>query len=40
MGNSPKQSYLDREGIVHLFGTGFPRERGSNTYIAGYVRLY
>ncbi len=31
VGDSPDQSYLDREGIMHLSGTGFPYERGSNT---------
>ena len=37
VGDSPEQSYLDQEGIMHLSGTGFPRERGSNTYIAGHA---
>jgi sortase A len=37
IGDSPKQSYLDREGIMHLSGTGFPYERGSNTYIPGHA---
>jgi sortase A len=35
--DSPDQSYLDREGIMHLSGTGFPYEGGSNTYIAGHA---
>lgn len=35
--DSPEQAYLDREGIMHLSGTGFPYERGSNTYIAGHA---
>ncbi len=37
VGDSPKQSYLDREGIMHLSGTGFPFKRNSNTYIAGHA---
>ena len=37
VGDSPDQGYLDREGIMHLSGTGFPYERGSNTYIAGHA---
>jgi sortase A len=37
VGNSSKQTFLDREGIMHLSGTGFPVERGSNTYIAGHA---
>lgn len=40
VGDSSKQSYLDREGIIHLSGTGFPYERGSNTYIAGHAGDY
>lgn len=32
--DSCEQSYLDREGTMHLSGTGFPYERGSNTYIS------
>ena len=40
VGDSPKQSYLDREGIMHLSGTGFPYERGSNTYIVGHAADY
>jgi sortase A len=39
-GDSPDQSYLDREGIMHLSGTGFPYERGSNTYIVGHAADY
>jgi sortase A len=35
--DSPDQTYLDREGLMHLSGTGFPYERGSNTYIAGHA---
>jgi sortase A len=37
LGDSPDQAYLDREGAMHLSGTGFPYERGSNTYIAGHA---
>ncbi len=37
VGDSLEQSYLDREGIIHLSGTGFPHEEGSNTYIAGHA---
>ena len=37
LGDSPAQEYLDREGIMHLTGTGFPYERGSNTYIVGHA---
>lgn len=37
IGDSPDQEYLDREGIMHLTGTGFPYERGSNTYIVGHA---
>jgi sortase A len=40
VGDSPEQSYLDREGIMHLSGTGFPYERGSNTYIVGHAADY
>jgi len=40
VGDSPDQSYLDREGIMHLSGTGFPYERGSNTYIVGHAADY
>jgi sortase A len=40
VGESPEQSYLDREGIMHLSGTGFPYERGSNTYIVGHAADY
>ncbi len=35
--DSPEQACLDREGIMHLSGTGFPYERGSNKYIAGHA---
>ena len=37
VGDSPGQAYLDREGIMHLSGTGFPYQGGSNTYIAGHA---
>jgi len=37
VGDSPKQSYLDQEGIMHLSETGFPFKRNSNTYIAGHA---
>jgi sortase A len=37
VGDSPDQEYLDREGIMHLTGTDFPYERGSNTYIVGHA---
>ena len=37
IGDSPDQAYLDREGIMHLSETGFPYERGSNTYIVGHA---
>ncbi len=40
VGDSPDQSYLDREGIMHLSGTGFPYEHGSNTYIIGHAADY
>ena len=40
VGDSPDQSYLDREGIMHLSGTGFPHQKGSNTYIAGHAIGY
>jgi sortase A len=40
IGDSPDQSYLDREGIMHLSETGFPYERGSNTYIVGHAADY
>ncbi len=40
LGDSPEQSYLDREGIMHLSETGFPYERGSNTYIVGHAADY
>lgn len=38
--DSSKQSYLDREGIMHFSGTGFPSQHGSNTYIAGHAEGY
>jgi sortase A len=37
VGSSPEQSYLDREGIMHLSGSGLPYESGSNTYIVGHA---
>ena len=40
VGDSPEQSYLDREGIMHLSGTGFPYQKGSNTYIAAHAIGY
>jgi sortase A len=40
VGDSREQSYLDRQGIMHLSGTGFPYKRGSNTYIAGHAGGY
>ena len=40
LGNSPDQSYLDREGIMHFGGTGFPWQDGSNTYIVGHAIGY
>lgn len=44
IGNSSEQSFLDREGIMHLKGTDFPWEKGSeegsNTYIAGHAIGY
>lgn len=40
VGDSPDQSYLDREGIMHLSGTGFPYQKGSNTYIAAHAIGY
>ena len=40
VGDSPDQSYLDREGIMHLSGTGFPHEEDSNTYIAAHAIGY
>jgi hypothetical protein len=40
IGDSPDQAYLDREGIMHLSETGFPYERGSNTYIVGHAADY
>lgn len=38
--DSPAQSVLDRQGIMHLSGTGFPWQRLSNTYIAGHAVGY
>lgn len=38
--DSPAQSVLDRQGIMHLSGTGFPWQRLSNTYIAGHAQGY
>jgi sortase A len=40
VGDSREQSYLNREGIMHLSGTGFPYARGSNTYVAGHAEGY
>jgi LPXTG-site transpeptidase (sortase) family protein len=40
IGDSSKQAYLDREGIMHLSGTGFPYQRSSNTYIVGHAGDY
>ena len=40
LGNSSEQAHLDREGIMHLSGTGFPYQRGSNTYIVGHAGDY
>ncbi len=40
VGDSPDQSYLDREGIMHLSGTGFPYQKNSNTYIAAHAIGY
>ena len=40
LGDSPDQSYLDREGIMHLGGTGFPWQDESNTYIVGHAIGY
>ena len=40
VGDSPEQSYLDREGIMHLSGTGFPYQKNSNTYIAAHAIGY
>jgi sortase A len=31
------QAELDREGIIHLEGTGVPWQEGSNTFIAGHA---
>lgn len=38
--NSSEQSFLDREGIMHLRGTDFPWQENSNTYIAGHAIGY
>jgi sortase A len=40
IGDSSEQAYLDREGIMHFSGTGFPYQRGSNTYIVGHAGDY
>ena len=40
VGDSSEQSYLDRHGIMHLSGTGFPYQRRSNTYIAAHAIGY
>jgi hypothetical protein len=40
IGDSSEQAHLDREGIMHLSGTGFPYQRGSNTYIVGHAGDY
>ena len=40
VGDSPDQSYLDREGIMHLSDTGFPHQKNSNTYIAAHAIGY
>jgi sortase A len=40
IGASSEQAHLDREGIMHLSGTGFPYQRGSNTYIVGHAGDY
>jgi sortase (surface protein transpeptidase) len=40
IGDSSEQAHLDREGIMHLSGTGFPNQRGSNTYIVGHAGDY
>ena len=34
------QADLDREGIIHLKGTGVPWQEGSNTFIVGHVLGY
>ena len=34
------QAELDREGILHLAGTGLPWQAGSNTFIVGHVLGY
>ena len=40
IGDSSEQAHLDREGIMHFSGTGFPYQRGSNTYIVGHAGDY
>jgi sortase A len=40
MPDSSSQSVLDRQGIMHLSGTGFPWQRLSNTYVAGHAQGY
>jgi sortase A len=40
LGNSSEQAHLDWEGIMHFSGTGFPYQRGSNTYIVGHAGDY
>ena len=40
IGDSSEQAHLDREGIMHLSGTGFPYQRASNTYIVGHAGDY
>jgi sortase A len=40
IGDSSEQAHLDREGIMHLSGTGFPYQRGSNMYIVGHAGDY
>ena len=40
IGDSSEQAHLDREGIMHLSGTGFPYQRGSNTCIVGHAGDY
>ena len=40
VGDSSEQSYLNRERIMHLSGTGFPYQKGSNTYIAAHALGY
>lgn len=40
LGTSTDQAVLDREGIMHLGGTGFPWQDDSNTYIVGHAIGY